>query len=284
MKHTYCALGVFGLIACSGVTASESPQRGATAAQNASTAANDDPAFDPAASNPFVGSQFYVNANYARQVEATAARHPSAAEHIRKVEAYPTAVWIDSMERAKAVAPTLKAAASQASGDKPMLTMFVLYDLPNRDCSANSSSGELSVGQRGEERYREFIDVIAQQFSEFPDQRIVAILEPDSLANLVTNLQAARCAQAQSAYRNSIAYAISKLALPNVSVYLDAAHAGWTGWNGNRPKLAQLFGDVLKRAGGEQKIRDLPPMFPISTRSLPPKASDSDPPTPAPTS
>ena len=256
MKFTYCALSAVGLVACSGVTISEPPQPVTSTTQSAFTAANDDPALDPAAHNPFIGSQFYVNADYARQVEATAARHPSQAERIRKVEVYPTAVWIDSIERAKTVAQTLTAAASQASGGKPMLAVFVLYDLPNRDCSANSSSGELLVGQGGEERYqREFIDVIARQFAEFPDQRIVAILEPDSLANLVTNLQVARCAQAESAYLNSIAYAISKLTLPNVSIYLDAAHAGWTGWNGNRPKLAQLFGDVLRRAGGAQKIR-----------------------------
>lgn len=256
MKHTYVAIGALGIVACGGAMTPDPSEGTVAAAQSESAPANDDPDFDPAAGNPFLGARFYINADYVRKVEDTASRHPDQAERIRKVEAYPTAVWLDSIKSVKRVAAALSAAQEQAKGDQPMLTAFVVYDLPNRDCSANASSGELLVSQGGQERYKkEFIDPIAQQFSQFPDQRIVVILEPDSLPNLVTNLEVARCAEAEGAYRESIAYAISKLAGPNVSIYLDAAHAGWTGWNGNREKLAQLFGEVLQRAGGNQKIR-----------------------------
>jgi cellulose 1,4-beta-cellobiosidase len=43
--------------------------------------------------------------------------------------------------------------------------------------------------------------------------------------------------------------------MPNVWVYLDAAHAGWLGWNGNRDKAAALFAEVMSSAGGADKVR-----------------------------
>ncbi len=46
--------------------------------------------------------------------------------------------------------------------------------------------------------------------------------EPDSLANLVTNLDVEKCANAQDAYLECTNYAITQLDLPNVSMYLDA--------------------------------------------------------------
>jgi cellulose 1,4-beta-cellobiosidase len=218
--------------------------------------ANDDPSFDPAAGNPFAGAQFATNPDYAKQLEGTASRHPELAARLRVVAAQPTAVWLDSIERTKTVTQTLKASATQSKDGRTMLTVFVLYDLPNRDCSAKASAGELSADASGIDRYRrEFIDPVAEQFAQFPDQRIVAVLEPDSLPNLATNMSVPKCAQSETAYRSSIAYAIAKLAMPHVSIYLDAAHAGWLGWNGNRTKIAQIFKQVLTEAGGADRIR-----------------------------
>src|SRR5690606_31687518 len=85
--------------------------------------------------------------------------------------------------------------------------------------------------------------------------RIVAILEPDSLPNVATNLNVPHCAASQELYKNSVAYAISKLSLPNVHLYMDAAHAGWLGWDGNRNTIAKIFKEVLDMAGGPDRIR-----------------------------
>jgi cellulose 1,4-beta-cellobiosidase len=54
--------------------------------------------------------------------------------------------------------------------------------------------------------------------------------EPDSLANLVTNLNVAKCANAQGAYLECINYALIQLNLPNVAMYIDAGtlHASKT--------------------------------------------------------
>ena len=52
-------------------------------------------------------------------------------------------------------------------------------------------------------------------------------------------------------------YAIQKLSQPNIYLYLDAGHAGWLGWPANISPAAQLFGDLLKSAGGSYRVRGL---------------------------
>jgi len=134
--------------------------------------------------------------------------------------------------------------------------VFVIYDLPNRDCAAAGSRGELFVDKGGEARYQtEFIDVIAAAFAAHPNQKAAVILEPDSLPNLVTNLELPSCAAAADVYRRSVAYAITKLSMPNVFIYLDAAHAGWLGWPRNLAKIVQVYKEVLTAAGGADRIR-----------------------------
>jgi cellulose 1,4-beta-cellobiosidase len=77
----------------------------------------------------------------------------------------------------------------------------------------------------------QYIDVIAKTLtSNANDQvRIAAVIEPDSLPNLVTNLAVPACAEVNRAgyYVDGVTYAIQKLgALPNVAIYLDMAHSG----------------------------------------------------------
>jgi len=84
---------------------------------------------------------------------------------------------------------------------------------------------------------------------------VAVVIEPDSLANLVTNTNVKKCGESDALYRRAIAYAISALSMPHVSLYLDAGHSGWLGWDAHRAKAAAVFKDVLDRAGGAQKIR-----------------------------
>lgn len=205
--------------------------------------------------NPFEDALFYVNPDYVAKIESAAAAHPAEAERLRKVEAFPTAVWLDSMKNARLAGRHLDdALATQRQARRAVVSVFVLYDIPGRDCAAEASSGELDL--RGMDRYKtDFIDVIAEQFRDHSSQRIVAILEPDSLANLATNLGIAKCQAAEHTYEQAISYAVRKLAMPHVSLYLDAAHAGWLGWDGNRAKIAHIFREVLDDAGGVDLVR-----------------------------
>lgn len=207
--------------------------------------------------NPFAGAKMYVNADYTRAVERSTPPSPADGARYKAVAGTPVAVWIDSIAKASAIARHLDAAtAEEAAGGPPVVVTFVVYDLPNRDCAARSSAGELSVDRDGEARYRtEVIDRVASELRRHPSLRIVVIVEPDSLANLATNLAVARCAASEGVYRRSVAYAVRALAMPHVSVYLDAAHAGWLGWDGNRAKIARIYRDVLAEAGGARSIR-----------------------------
>jgi cellulose 1,4-beta-cellobiosidase len=196
----------------------------------------------PASKNPFQGAHIYVNPDYVSAVRDVRKRNPGATALLEKMEALPTAVWASALADTREVPRHLDAARrEQARDGVPVVTVFVLYDLPGRDCNAESSAGELSPDAAGEARYRqEFVDVIAAAFRTHRDQRIVVVLEPDSLSNLVTNMGNPRCAAVSGIYKRGIAYAITKLAQPNVSLYLEAAHAGWLGWPKNLARSVPL--------------------------------------------
>jgi cellulose 1,4-beta-cellobiosidase len=207
--------------------------------------------------NPFAGARLYVNPDYAAEVREVEAAHPESAGLLQKVEALPTAVWESWISDTKEVPRHLdEARRQQRAGGPPVVPVFVLYDLPGRDCNAAASAGELGLDAAGEARYQhDFIDPIAAAFRAHPEQRIVAILEPDSLSNLVTNLGNPRCQAAEGFYKRGIAYAITKLSLPNVFVYLEAAHAGWLGFPKNIGRAAALYKEVLDLAGGPGPVR-----------------------------
>src|SRR5262252_2497983 len=207
--------------------------------------------------NPFAGAHFYVDPEFARMVAKAPTSSADDAARLKKVAAFPTAVWLESLETAKLAGPTLDDALKQeAGGAGPVVPVFVIYNLPNRDCAAEGSRGELFVDKGGEALYQtQFIDVIAAAFAAHPSQKVAVVLEPDSLPNLVTNLEVPTCAAAEQIYRRGIAYAITKLSMPNVYIYLDAAHAGWLGWPKNLPKAVNLFKEVITTAGGADRIR-----------------------------
>ncbi len=108
----------------------------------------------------------------------------------------------------------LDTASAQKLPGKPITFLMLVYNLPNRDCHALASNGEIPHGSI--ERYKtEYIDPIAEIFSDpkYADIRIVAVIEPDSLPNLVTNLSTPACALAKSSgeYVEGVQYALDKL-------------------------------------------------------------------------
>jgi cellulose 1,4-beta-cellobiosidase len=128
--------------------------------------------------------------------------------------------------------------------------MFIVYDLPNRDCAALASNGELLISQNGMARYQaEYIDPIVTILADYPQLRIVTIIEVDSLPNLVTNLSIQACSEANGpgGYREGITYALNRLAtLPNVYAYIDIAHSGWLGWPTNFSGAAPIYEQVIE--------------------------------------
>ena len=211
----------------------------------------------PTGGNPFTGAEGYVNPDYVAEVETSVATHPDQATVLHKLQAIPNAIWLDTISKVASVDRYLDdALATQITSNRPIVSTFVIYDLPDRDCAALASNGELSVAANGVARYKtEYIDAIAAAFQAHSSQRIVAIIEPDSLGNIATNLSVPKCAGAEAAYRESVAYAIAKLSMANTFLYVDAAHAGWLGWSTNTTAIATIFEQVLTAAGGSDKVR-----------------------------
>jgi len=207
--------------------------------------------------NPYVGADMYVDAKFASQVESSIQKSPELARELGVIGKQSTAIWLDRIAVLDTLETKLLAArAQQQASGRPVVITFVVYNLPERDCAANASNGELNVGNGGLARYRaEYIDRIASAFAKFPDLRIAAIVEPDSLPNMATNMNLARCQLASSIYREGVVYAIRSLGVPHVSLYLDVAHGGWLGWDDNRVKVAQVYSEVLSAAGGSHLIR-----------------------------
>ncbi|MBN2534938.1 MAG: glycoside hydrolase family 6 protein [Spirochaetales bacterium] len=130
------------------------------------------------------------------------------------------------------------------------LIMIAVYNAPNRDCSASASNGELLIAEDGFNRYcNEYIDPIVAIMgdSAYRGLRIVCILEQDSLANLITNLDIAKCSEANGAggYVDCIRYATNQLrTLPNTYIYGSLEHSGWLGWSDNFGPFADLCRNV----------------------------------------
>jgi len=148
-------------------------------------------------------------------------------------------------------------AQNSAGANPPLAGQFVVYDLPDRDCAALASNGEYTIADNGVANYKAYIDAIKAQLTTYSDVQVILVVEPDSLANLVTNLSVSKCANAEAAYKECIEYAISTLNLPNVSMYLDAGHSGWLGWSANITPAAELFGQIYTAAGSPAAVRGL---------------------------
>ena len=159
-----------------------------------------------------------------------------------------TAVWLSDIASIAGengnmgLANRLDEALAQAKASlRTVVVTFVIYDLPNRDCSSDASHGELTVAGGGLTTYEtQYIDAIAAILKDpaYNTLRIAAVIEPDSIPNLVTNVgltpPVPLCDEASSsgAYVQGIRSAINQLhPIPNLYVYADIGQSGWLGWS-----------------------------------------------------
>ncbi|MEE6262380.1 glycoside hydrolase family 6 protein [Plantactinospora sonchi] len=203
--------------------------------------------------NPYLGATAYVNPEWS----ARARTEPLGAA----VADQPTAVWLDRIGAIDGAggAMGLRAHLGAALGQGADLVQLVLYNLPGRDCDRRVSQGELTATGLG--RYRtEFIDPIAEILAD-PDHaglRIVVVVEPNSLPNLITHTSprptaTAGCDQVRAAgsYLNGIGYALARLgAIGNVYPYLDLGQHGRLGRPADLTPIAQLYSAAALAGGG----------------------------------
>lgn len=211
--------------------------------------------------NPYSGAGVYNNPIW---------RANAAAGGGSSIANQPTAVWMDRISAiagnnsgstgAWGLVQHLNEAVTQdaANGATPLVFQLVIYNLPGRDCAALASNGEL--GPNDLPRYKaEYIDVIAAilRRPEYAALRISAIIEIDSLPNLVTNVTSRPTGTAQcdtmaqnGGYVQGVGYALAQLgAISNVYNYIDAGHHGWLGWDTNFLPSVQMMLQASNASG-----------------------------------
>ncbi len=206
--------------------------------------------------DPFTGAKPYLNPDFVKEVQTQATADGSAAE--AAVAGFQTAIWLDTMAAINGGGTTgrtgltqqLTNAAAQGTAATPSLVEIVIYDLPGRDCAALASNGEIPATTAGLTEYEtQYINPIATILSSFATSniRVVAIIEPDSLPNVVTNQSLATCQTATPFYEQGTTYALNKLhAIPNVYNYMDIAHSAWLGWPNNMSGTPAVYNSVVQ--------------------------------------
>ncbi len=266
--------------------------------------------------NPFADSYFYLSPDIKTLMDGSleiieAEGNTELAEKIKYVQRQPSAIWMDSIGTITAEGGGLGGARRDLQGHldaavaqqeffaerdgqmSPMTVVVIIYNLPDRDCAAFASNGKLyEVGKpqreaetknNGMETYRDdYIGKIVSIFKskpEYQNLRIVAMLEPDSYPNMVTNTEwnpdgpsltwddlmtadgTTYCdtlldefdtgtrsdltgdsnQEILGVYGRGLQIAIEELAtVGNVYTYLDIAHAGWLGWDNSMEEATNL--------------------------------------------
>jgi len=242
-------------------------------------------------SNPYAGATVYASPDYTTEVATAVATEPAGsalANQMTVVGKTPTFVWLD---RIAAIAGGsvnsgrlglqghINAALAQQSGSTPVVVQLVLYDLPDRDCAALASNGELSIAggdiprgyttpltgtgiQEYENYYITPIYNILAQYKTNPNIRFVLVIEDDSLPNIITNTgysySLPNCIAANGSasyptysmsgvYVQGIQYALNQFhSLPNAYNYLDIGHHGWLGWPQGAALAFPFYATVAK--------------------------------------
>ena len=126
------------------------------------------------------------------------------------VAKYQTGIWMDHIGAIAGdsthlgLQAQLDNAETQIQGSTPMVFEVVIYDLPGRDCAALASNGEIPATAAGLTQYEtQYINPIASILAmpKYANLRIVAIIEPDSLPNVVTNQSKSACCDRDAVLR-----------------------------------------------------------------------------------
>jgi cellulose 1,4-beta-cellobiosidase len=221
--------------------------------------------------NPFDGESMYVNPTFQANIDSTIATSTDSTiiSTLKIIRDAPSAYWLDVKAKVQLESTSLDSMNGILRDAGGKLAVFVVYDLPNRDCAARSSNGEICCARNvdgtcnyrtvdcsaGLREYREeYIDKIALIRAKYPSTPVVFVIEPDSLPNLITNQGNPNCgaASTQQAYREGIKYSVGKLAADNTYLYIDAAHGGWLGWENNYKGFQSLIQslDILPKIRG----------------------------------
>lgn len=225
------------LLALTGCAASQSDVSAPSAAQASSgVPAGDAPLSEPpkpprAEGNPFKGMKLWVDPESLSMLSASSLRkkEPEKAKLLDRIAQQPQALWVGDWNRDVRRYLEVVLEKTNADGAAPI---FVLYNVPGRDCGQHSKGG-----LKSSDEYRRWIRKVAEGVGQ---HKVVFVLEPDALGLLDKCLT-----PAEQDERLGILWDAVKVLRqnPHAAVYLDAGHAHWA--------PAPIMAERLRRAGIE---------------------------------
>lgn len=96
--------------------------------------------------NPFANQRFYINPSYERELDTSIATATGQVKiNLQTMRNISSAYWIDVMRKISGTSTdTVEGILMDAAIQTPIpLVVFIIYDLPNRDCHARASNGEI---------------------------------------------------------------------------------------------------------------------------------------------
>jgi endoglucanase len=165
--------------------------------------------------NPFAGAKWFVDpySNAVSKANAVRKDKPDQAALIDKIAKFGGADWVGSWTAYVGDWIRRRTTAIEKQGALPL---YVVYNLPGRDCGQYSAGGMA----RGD-AYKQWIVDLAHGIG---DRKAVVVLEPDALGQLKQCLSEPE----QQERLALLTFAIQTLnQLPATYVYLDGGHSAW---------------------------------------------------------
>ncbi|MBF4162916.1 glycoside hydrolase family 6 protein [Nocardioides acrostichi] len=220
----FCAAPLLG---CSDDTGSDDGGSGATDSGTSDAAARSGA---PLEGNPWTGEEQYVLPSPrldAAAQQASADGDAQASDILRRIAAVPSGIWL-TPERYPSgqVGPFVASVVAAAGNEVPL---FVVYGVPDRDCTGAQSTGGLT-----DDTYLPWVSEIAGAAGDHS----VVVLEPDALAS------AGSCGGDQRL--PLLGEAVGVLADDGVATYIDAGHSSWI----DSATIAQRLAEV-----GVERVR-----------------------------
>lgn len=164
--------------------------------------------------NPFSGTKFFIDPDSParQQITSWQISRPADAQALSKIANNSVGIWLGGWYDNITAATQQWLNQMQAQGALPV---FVLYNIPIRDCGSYSAGGASSASA-----YRNWVQAIANASS---NKKAVFILEPDALAgwDCLNTVQRQERADVLRTAINILS------AETNHYVYLDAGNARW---------------------------------------------------------